>query len=140
VRSGLTYKSNEILHKMAESHPRHYPYDMLLHVAKTFHFNQFEIIFFSHILNDGEPCYNTEPDLFNDDIEISPTVAKIIDRILQHRLYSSQVEQYNIMYTCPYSASGRASNFSMRGDLQTGSSRLVSCGGSTRTCWCWGTR
>jgi uncharacterized protein (UPF0371 family) len=85
---------------MAETHPRHYPYDLLLHIAKTFHFNQFEIIFFSHILNDGEPCYNTEPELFNDDIEISPTVAKIIERILQHRLYSNQVEQYNIMYLC----------------------------------------
>lgn len=76
-RSGFTYKSNEILHKMAENHIKHYPYEILLHMTKTFHFNQFEIIFFSHILNDVEPCYNSEPELFNDDIEISPPVNKI---------------------------------------------------------------
>jgi uncharacterized protein (UPF0371 family) len=124
---------------MAETNPRHYPYDLLLHIAKTFHFNQFEIIFFSHILNDGEPCYNTEPDLFNDDIEISPVVAKIIERILQHRLYSSQVEQYNIMYQHRHTASARARNCRTSSPSPTASSPRPSCGESIRTCWCWGT-
>lgn len=109
MRSGFTYKSNEILHKMAENHPRHYPYEMLLHITKTFHFNQFEIIFFSHILNDVEPCYASEPELFNEDIEISPAVGKIIESILtrqaQRRHYSSQMEQFNIMYLAGDSAS-----------------------------------
>lgn len=104
MRSGFTYKSNEILHRMGESHPKSYPYELLLHITRTFHFNQFEIIFFSHILTDVEPCYNSEPELFNEDIEISPAVGKIIEGLMQSRLYSSQVEQYNIMYPCPYSA------------------------------------
>lgn len=59
--SGFTYKSNEVLHKTAENNPRHYPYELLLYIGKVFHMNQFEIIFFSHILNDVEPCYNNEP-------------------------------------------------------------------------------
>lgn len=47
---------------------RQYPYELLLYITKVFHLNQFEIIFFSHVLNDVEPCYNTEPELFNEDI------------------------------------------------------------------------
>lgn len=80
---------------------RQYPYELLLYVTKVFHLNQFEIIFFSHVLNDVEPCYNTEPELFNEDIEIHEQVQNILEEVLRQQrsryTYSSQMEQLNIM-------------------------------------------
>jgi hypothetical protein len=100
LESGFTYKSNEILQRTAENNPRHYPYELLLHVVKVFHLNQFEIIFLSHILNDVEPCYNSEPDLFNEDIELPAEVQGTIQHILGTQLHGSDYhpgEQFNIM-------------------------------------------
>ena len=101
LMTGFTYKSNEILHKTAENSPKHYPYELLLHTAKVFHLNQFEIIFLSHILNDVEPCYNNEPELFNEDMEIPADVHEIIQQVLAEQIhqqgYSTQLEQFNIM-------------------------------------------
>lgn len=41
-----------------------YPYPLLLEMVKLFHMNQFEIIFFSHILNDEQCRYQDDPQIF----------------------------------------------------------------------------
>ena len=60
--TGITFKANEVLHKIAEK--KCYPYLLLLEIAKLFHMNQFEIIFFSHIINDEECKYKEENVIF----------------------------------------------------------------------------
>lgn len=41
-----------------------YPEHLILRIAKLFHLNQFELIFFSQILTEVEPCHETEADIF----------------------------------------------------------------------------
>ena len=85
TRSGFSYKSNEILHNTAQTNGRHYPYELLLQVTKTYHLNQFEVIFFSHVLTENEPCYPQEPEMFAEEVELDNQVANSIERVLSRQ-------------------------------------------------------
>lgn len=52
----------------------------MLEIAKQFHMNQFEIIFFCHILNDEENCYDADPSMFDTTMPL-PELTRIYNRL-----------------------------------------------------------
>lgn len=90
LKTGITYKGNEILHKLADI--KNYPYILLLHIGKLFHMNQFEIVFFSHILNEEECSYHSDPSIFHHELPI-PELHQLYDQIVKPSRSSEDEEE-----------------------------------------------